>query len=435
MKRAILFVITFITIATISAQNNNLHKAWDNISNSTTINKFSNQTATFIVKNGEIFIEDATVTLGNYGERNTDIDGKAIFTEISSEENINYTVSSTLYRLYHDSITVTDQDITEYVQLEPLTYSVTFTIKNGETLFEGASVILGNYGTILTGIDGNAIFTNVVPSDSIYYEVIATGYNKITGKVTVTNSDVTKTVNLSTALYTVKFLVTIGSTLIENAEVDFSSYGIKQTNANGEATFLGVTPEFGLQYKVTIPSYSPYESALNVIDANVVEEVKFSLPSYSVLFTVKSGDRFLKGATISLENYGEKDTDNNGNARFINVEKNSNLSYTVRALWHEDYPGTIVVPHDISVFVAMTDVPEVKLESLTIWPNPSNGEININFPEKGYLQIISSTGKVIYSDNVYHGNFIYQIQNNEVELFLIQFSSYKRQITNKIVIN
>ncbi len=314
-------------------------------------------------------------------------------------------------------------------------YTATFIVKSGESFIEGALVKLANYGTITTGTNGLAEFTNVALSDSISYEVTAIGYKKVMGKVIVTNSDITKIVNLSAALYSVKFVVTIGSSLYQNAVVNFTDYGIQQTDVNGETTFLDVTPGFGLKYKVTISSYSPYESALNVIDTNVVEEVTFSEPSYNVIFMIKSGDKSLEGATVSIQGYGEKNTDANGNAKFLNIEQAVNIPYTVSALWHDKYTNTIDISQDTNIYVFMTDVAENIKESLNIWPNPNKGIININFTERGYIQIISSTGKIIYSDNVDYGDFIYQVQSNEKGLFLVQFSSNNRPITKKIVVN
>jgi len=77
------------------------------------------------------------------------------------------------------------------------TYSVTFIVKNETVPMPNTEVNLTGYGTKMTNYDGVTIFYNVVPENDIEY-IITNNNNNETGFISVIDSDVNKTIILST---------------------------------------------------------------------------------------------------------------------------------------------------------------------------------------------------------------------------------------------
>ena len=79
------------------------------------------------------------------------------------------------------------------------TYSVTFTVTDGTGPVQGAVVNLKGYTEQTANSSGIAVFSNVLPKNSIEYTVTADGYEEETGTVTVTDNDVDVNVTLKVA--------------------------------------------------------------------------------------------------------------------------------------------------------------------------------------------------------------------------------------------
>ncbi len=78
---------------------------------------------TFIVKKGEVHIEDAAVYLHGYGTQYTCIEGHADFDNVMAGENIAFTITYSGIT-YHGSITVTDHNMTVEVDLDDIATAV-----------------------------------------------------------------------------------------------------------------------------------------------------------------------------------------------------------------------------------------------------------------------------------------------------------------------
>jgi len=75
------------------------------------------------------------------------------------------------------------------------TYSVTFTIQDGDGDVEGASVYF-NGTAIITNGDGEALFTGVQIGNNQAFSVTAGGYETYMGSVNVVNANITPTVTI-----------------------------------------------------------------------------------------------------------------------------------------------------------------------------------------------------------------------------------------------
>jgi len=390
---------------------------------------------TFTVKDGDQFIENANISLVGYGNKITDADGIAIFEDVAPENDIKYTVSAYNYNDYTDSLTVIDQNINKEVKLTKSIYEVSFTVKANGVLFEGAAITLGSFGTKYSDANGLVTFSNILPNDSIYYEVSANQYSMQTGKIVVVDDHISKEINLVQEKYKVTFVVQLGNDPIVGAEITFSDYGTESTNSDGIARFEDVLPDIGLEYTVRIAGYSDYLSAINVYNEDVVEYVTYTKPSYSVLFIVSAHGQPLGGANVMLGIYGTQVTDNFGYARFINVAQEKDIEYNITADGLPDLTGAVtVIDKDVEEVISVTDINMNESASLKIWPNPTNGLVFIKALQKGTVQILNLNGQIIFSSEVNSDLFTIDLQAYKNGFLFIRYISKNLNITEKLIV-
>lgn len=100
--------------------------------------------------------------------------------EVSHE---GYTTSS------NNTLTVSNQPQKVEVNLDQLTYTITFLVQSNSKGVEGAEVDLKDYGLKYTDSNGEAIFNNVGYANEIPYTVSHSNYTTITGKISATKSE------------------------------------------------------------------------------------------------------------------------------------------------------------------------------------------------------------------------------------------------------
>ena len=140
--------------------------------------------------------------------------------------NYYYSVSATGYDTQTGTVEITNKDVTHKIDLTLIVYTLTFNVTPS-----GSKVELKENdanGDPITGSDN--VFSNLPPGN-YYYSVSATGYVTQTGKVEVSNANVTKEISLE------KF--TFVHTL--SMENPFGAYhwGYFETKATGEIAFDG----------------------------------------------------------------------------------------------------------------------------------------------------------------------------------------------------
>lgn len=317
-------------------------------------------------------------------------------------------------------------------------FRVTFVVVDGSTAVSGTTVTLSGYGSQLSDVNGNVVFDTVSPAENIVYTAYKDGYDEVIDSLSVTDAAVSKIIYMtqSAESYSVNFLVKISSTPVEGAKVYFEGYGTKYTDASGIATFTKVTPGYTLPYTVTVSGYSQYVSALDVIDQDVTENVVFSLPSYNVRFVVNSIDHLLSGAIITLDGYGSKTTDKNGKAQFLNVSQAENIPYTITALWHDDYSGTVTVSdQDITETIYMTGIADVNSADFLIYPNPANDNVALTINYKGKITLFNLEGKVVSSFEVNYEQLDFSVMELPKGIYIIQLTTPEFTKEKKLIIN
>src|SRR6056297_2297431 len=146
---------------------------------------------TFVVSDSEGFIEGAEIAI-NSQTLTTDVNGEATI-QLSSNTYL-YIISKAGYNDIVDIATVSGSDATVTETLTPSAFDVVFTVDDGTSAIEGASVTLDGV-TQLTDVNGQTTFTK--ENGTYNYEVTADGYSTESGSVVVDGADVDVDVSIS----------------------------------------------------------------------------------------------------------------------------------------------------------------------------------------------------------------------------------------------
>jgi hypothetical protein len=141
-------------------------------------------------------VDNASVNLSGYGNKNTNTQGKAVFNEVTAGE-IDYTVSHTFFQDNRDSVLVSNDHVNEMVTMRPkIKHVVEFTVKRGsdQDAIEGAMVSLSD-SVKSTNSQGKASF--LFPDGTYQYVVSYDSYKEDSGSLTINGEDVAKTITLN----------------------------------------------------------------------------------------------------------------------------------------------------------------------------------------------------------------------------------------------
>jgi len=123
--------------------------------------------------------------------------------------------------------------------------------------------------------------------------------------------------------------------------------------------------------------------------------------TYSITFNVTDGTNPIPNAEVNIDDVGTKTTDASGVAIIDNVYPKVDFDYTITTTGFDKYSDKVtVVDANVTVdaVIIHTGFSEIKANNLSIYPNPTNGIINIKLEEtvkNSVLKIVDVNGKDI----------------------------------------
>lgn len=175
---------------------------------------------------------------------------------------------------------------------------------------------------------------------------------------------------MSITTYNVQFRVTVSGDPIQGAEVSFGSYGVFESDSQGEVSYTNIRPD-DIPFSVDLEGYDRVEGVLSLVDRDLVFTIELEMTTYNVSFNVIDGDVPVENAVVSLEGHGQKYTDNYGRALFEGVAPSDSISYSIS---HQKY-NTL---HD-SVCVEKDNISEKSILSRALY----NTRFQLSFNEEG----------------------------------------------------
>lgn len=152
---------------------------------------------------------------------------------------------------------------------------------------------------------------------------------------------------------------------------------------------------------------------------------------YTVTFNVSNGTNQLEGVNINVNNKNIS-TNTNGLA-YINLTNGAYL-YTATLTGYNDYPNVFVVENqDVEVSIIMNHVAiDDKNYNISIFPNPSNGIINIKAQDFYSIEILDIYGRIVLSENIKNLNYQIDITSQNSGIYFIKLSNEKSNVIYKI---
>ena len=236
--------------------------------------------------------------------------------------------------------------------------------------------------------------------------------------------------------HTITFVVTESdeTTPIEDAEVTFYST-TQNTNASGEIDFDYILPG---TYTWTV-SKAGYETETGEITVtqNETVEVSLNIATYSVTFIVTDeSSNPVEDALVDFNSIAQN-TDSNGETIFENILYGT-YTWIVSDVNYETETGSIDVAQDEIIEVSLDPyIVDIKFidNEINIFPNPSNGLINIVLPDnisQSKVTVTNVTGRIIEQKTVNNQDKI----NLQVEkgIYFIKFIFNDKSVVSKIII-
>lgn len=149
----------------------------------------------------------------------------------------NYQVSKDTYFSLQGSIEVVDENISESITLQLITYTAAFSINDGAQAIQGASIEI-NETIISTDASGQAFIT--LTPGTYDFSVFKESYLIYEGSIVIENENVTETITLQLITFSVDFVISDGTNPLENATIEVNGQSIL-TNTQGFAA-LALVP-------------------------------------------------------------------------------------------------------------------------------------------------------------------------------------------------
>ena len=284
-------------------------------------------------------------------------------------------------------------------------YAVTFNVTSNfnEEPIEDALITI-NGEELTTNELGEAYM--LLANGSYSYEIIKDDFVTLQGNFDVADENISLNLALVPNEYTVSFTIIdeLTELPIEGATISISEQTLT-TSATGTATIN--LPSYTYNYTVSAESYLSKNNTLTVsgADADVEESLT---PVFTVTFSITDNEANpIENAIISVAE--EVLTTNAEGEATINLI-NGEYPYTVVKDGFETYESTATVDgQDQEVNVALNPASNANVLNsmqLSIFPNPSNGEVNISLQNEekvSTLEVYSITGALVFS-KTYNAN-------------------------------
>jgi hypothetical protein len=334
----------------------------------------------------------------------------------------------------------------------------------------GAGSVIGNTGLNLNyAQDIGSDRTNNVLYGTLYTEAKAGGglysIDVTTGAATLVNEfvdEVTMCAIPGYSGYDVTFNVkNEDDDPIENALIDIYNFHL-YTDANGIAV-ITLADDYTYDYTVTADGYITQEGTVVVSGAPVVENVVMPVELYNMTFNVDmseaiAGGIFDPGADVlyvggSMNGWAEPGTD----PTMQMYDPDSDETYTLQIAlapgsyefkyfknsgwfggeWAGDPNRTFeIIDEDVErfdvwgVYVGMEDAITVET---SVYPNPSNGIIQVSSNQPGYVKVMDITGHMVFSGEI-HSELKVDLTNQSEGMYLIQVETNGHVSNHKIIV-
>ncbi len=227
---------------------------------------------------------------------------------------------------------------------------------------------------------------------------------------------------------------------VENASIDVDGL-VKTTNENGVAIFTNYDAGT-YDFTVTKTDYYDYSATFEIIDEDIVVEVAFDpVLAYSITFVIteEPGGIPVEDAIVNLDGILHY-TDASGTTIFEDYLPGS-YSYVILKDGYELETGAAeVINEDLSIEIILLidDVHSEVLHDISIYPNPTDGILNISLNNGtsliNQITISDLSGKIISKLDMQAGSNQIDLSDLQKGMYIIQIKGADKIYRSSIVI-
>ncbi|MFA8301265.1 MAG: choice-of-anchor J domain-containing protein [Hyphomicrobiales bacterium] len=154
----------------------------------------------------------------------------------------------------------------------------------------------------------------------------------------------------------------------------------------------------------------------------------------SFLLKDENGE-LIKDASVTVDNIKKK-TNVDGIASFALIERDQKVDYNIHVPSKDlTIKDNVVVRENMIHEITCTGILDVEQLMIAIYPNPSNGKININEVNDGILKVVDLNGKEVFSQTLSLGQKSVDLTELKNGLYLLKFYSNDKIYSAKILLH
>jgi photosystem II stability/assembly factor-like uncharacterized protein len=336
-----------------------------------------------------------------------------------------YTVSKAGYHPEAGQVVIADEDQTEIVILNLITYELTFVVEdeNGVAIPDAIVTIDGET------YDAGVYQFNLIPG-TYEYTVAKEGYHTASGQVIITDDDVSQTVTLVLITYQLTFMVEDeNGDPVPDANVSLDG----ETHSAGTYQFELVPGTYN--YSVSKPGYHPVSGQVTITDDDVTVNITLSLITYLITFQVEDPDgNAIADAVITLDD----EVFDAGVYQFEVLP--GTYDYHVYREGYTEASGEIVVTDDdvvVNVTIQSTvNVPVMELQSVRLYPNPASTILLVDSDATiNELRVFDLLGQMVYAASVENHTAQINVSDWKNGVYLIQILTSNGMETHRVQVS
>lgn len=223
-------------------------------------------------------------------------------------------------------------------------------------------------------------------------------------------------------------------TSLPNAQVTTLNQGAKLTNDNGEALFSNV-PEGEISCMVYKENYINNFANVNLTSDSTVT-ILLHANRYTATFFVTSKNVPVYNAQVIVEGVDTAYTSATGYAIINFIPFGSNIRYSVKLNGYNTYLGTFNLEDRnivVNVPLILTTIEPTNTNSLAIYPNPSNGNFNINLEGSFSVAIYNLAGNKVYLNNHAENSLQVDLHSLPAGIYIVRVTGKNFSTVAKII--
>lgn len=276
-------------------------------------------------------IKGATVILNNARTLMTDSLGRVVFGDLSAQTDYLLEVSKPGFQRIADKFRLVASDSSKTVVMQA-SYKLSFYVRDMQKMpVRGARILLDGTIAQLTDSLGMAYYPEILANTTHSYVLSKSGYYSSDGSTGVILADKMVELWITAQTYNMTFVVTDNGKAVRAANVSVDQQAALLTDSLGRVTVMKLAKGVH-QYKVSKAGYTDVSGSASIDTLSIVRDIKLIPVAPPVKLTIIVRDdlgRFVKGASVRLDNVKYAVSDSLGRAVFTDVAANVQHSYDV----------------------------------------------------------------------------------------------------------